>query len=197
MSIDGARQVFSKLTGIDLIEFNKKILIGTVAELHPNKGLSYLITAMKQVLKQHPNALSIIVSDGELKAALHLQIKELGLEKNVFLTGYLENAAEYLKAFNIFVLPSIKEGLPYTILEAAYASLPVVATTVGGIPEMVEDMKTGVLVQAKNSRELSHALAFMIEHPVTRRQYGAALRESVMTKFNLEKMIGDVEKLYL
>ncbi len=196
MSIDGARQTIGKLIGMDLTEMSKKIVIGTIAELHPNKGLSYLVTAMKQVSKDHSEAICIIVGDGEDAATLYLMIKEMELTDIVYLTGNIENAAEYLKAFNIFVLSSLKEGLPYTILEAGCASLPVVATTVGGIPEIVEDMRSGVLVQPKNSRELAHALSFMIEHPTMRKQYGTSLREAVIQKFSLEKMVEKIESLY-
>jgi glycosyltransferase involved in cell wall biosynthesis len=101
-----------------------------------------------------------------------------------------------MKAFNIFVLPSIKEGLPYVLLEAGAASLPVVATTVGGIPELIEDMKSGILVQPKNARELAHGISFMIEHPEDRRAYGSALREKVLKDYSMEKMIEAVEKVY-
>jgi glycosyltransferase involved in cell wall biosynthesis len=154
-------------------EFNKKTVIGTIAELHPNKGLPYLINAFTSVVMQYPQTALIIIGDGQDQPALHLLIKEKKLEQSVFLAGYMDHAAEYLKAFNIFVLPSLKEGLPYAILEAGCASLPVVATTVGGIPEIIEDMRSGVLVQPKNIRELSHALSFMIEHPDERRRYGS------------------------
>lgn len=196
LSIDGARQEIAKRIGMDLNELGKRLLIGTVAELHPNKGIFHLVNAMEQVAKDHPNAVCVIMGDGQDAASLRLLVKGKKLENNFFLVGYVENAAEYLKAFNIFALPSVKEGLPYAILEAAFASLAVVATTVGGVPEMVEDMKSGVLVQPKNSRELAHALSFMIEHPHMRREYGAALRESVVNNFSIEKMIGEVSKLY-
>lgn len=196
MSINGAKQMIGKLIGMDAVTMSKKIVIGTIAELHPNKGLTFLINAMKQVSKDHPDAICIIIGDGEETSALHLKIKESGLENTVFLTGYIEDASDYLKAFNIFVLPSLKEGLPYAILEAGCASLPVVATTVGGVPEIVEDMRSGVLIQPKNERELSHALSFMIEHPTMRRQYGTSLRENVIQNFSLEKMIEQTETLY-
>jgi glycosyltransferase involved in cell wall biosynthesis len=123
-------------------------------------------------------------------------IKEKKLEQNVHLLGFMDNASDYLKSFNIFVLPSIKEGLPYSILEAGCASLPVVATTAGGISEIVEDMKSGILIQPKNSNELAHALSFMIEHPEERRGYGTVLKERVATKFSVEKMLWMIEGLY-
>jgi len=196
MSIDGSKQILGKSIGMDIATINKKIVIGTIAELHPNKGLKYLVASMKQVAKDHPEAICIIIGDGDDKAMLHLTIKEAELENNIFLLGYLENASDYLKAFNIFVLPSEKEGLPYVILEAGCASLPVVATTVGGIPEVVEDMRSGVLVQPKNDKELSHALSFMIEHPAMRKQYGTILRETVIQNFSIEKMLDKTENLY-
>ena len=196
MSIDGAKQFISKLTSIDLGEFNKKTVIGIIAELHENKGLQYLLSAMSLVVEQQPNAICIIMGDGEESAKLHMLIKEKKLEQNVYLLGYVDNASEYMKAFNVFVLSSIKEGLPYVILEAGSASLPVVATTVGGIPEIVEDMKSGILIQSRNARELSHALSFMIEHPEERKKYGAALKERVVTKFSMDKMIWMIENTY-
>jgi glycosyltransferase involved in cell wall biosynthesis len=196
LSIDGAKQALGKIIGLDLAEISKKILIGSIAELHQNKGIPYLINAMKQVAKDHPDAICIIIGDGEDSAALYLKIKNEKLENVIYLAGYIENASEYLKALNIFVLPSLKEGLPYAILEAGCASLPVVTTTVGGIPEIVEDMRSGVLIQPKNERELAHAISFMIEHPTMRKQYGNSLRESVIQNFSLEKMIEKIESLY-
>jgi glycosyltransferase involved in cell wall biosynthesis len=196
VSVDGAKQAIAKMISMDLVEFYKKNVIGTIAELHPNKGLPHLIDAMKAVTDEQSNSIAIIIGSGQDKDKLTGIIKEKQLENNVFLAGYLENASEYLKAFTVFVLPSIKEGLPYAILEAGSASLSVVATTVGGIPEIVEDMKSGILIQPCNSRELAHAISFMIEHPEERKRYGNALKERVTTIFSLEKMIGKIKELY-
>jgi glycosyltransferase involved in cell wall biosynthesis len=196
VSVDGAKQAIAKLIKMDLVEFYKKTVIGCIAELHPNKGLNYLIEAMSLVANEQPNAICIIIGDGQERESLNAMIIENKLEHKVFLAGYLDNASEYLKAFGVFVLPSIKEGLPYAILEAGSASLPVVSTTVGGIPEIIDDMKSGILIQAKNSRELAHALSFMIEHPEERKRYGAALKERVSTKFGTERMIKEVEEVY-
>lgn len=196
VSIDGAKQAIAKAISMTPTDFNKKTVIGTIAELHPNKGLPYLIKAFSEVVLQYPQAILVIIGDGQELTTLHMLIKEAKMEQNIFLAGYMDQASEYLKAFNIFVLSSLKEGLPYTILEAGTASLPVVATTVGGIPEIIEDMKSGVLVQPKNTRELAHALSFMIEHPEERRRYGAVLKEKVLKDFSMEKMISSVENLY-
>lgn len=196
MSVDGAKQTLAKLGGLELSSFKKSFVIGTIAELHPNKGLSYYLTALERVMNQHSDVIAFIIGDGDLLTSLNMEIRAHKLEGRVFLTGYLENASEYLKAFNLFTLPSIKEGLPYVIFEAGCASLPVISTTVGGIPEIVEDMKSGVLVQPKNSNELAHAISYAIERQHLVKQYGVALHETVATKFSLEKMINNLDELY-
>ncbi|MBP6858808.1 MAG: glycosyltransferase [Candidatus Pacebacteria bacterium] len=196
MSIDGAKQTVAKMLAISLPEFSKRFAFCTIAELHPNKGLIHLLHSMESIIQDHPNALCVIMGDGQDKAMLNMLIKEKKLEQHVYLTGYVDNASELLKAFSLFILPSIKEALGYVILEAGAASLPVVATTVGGIPDVIEDMRSGVLVQPKNIRELAHAISFMIEHPDERKKYGVALKECVTTKFSLEKMVNGVEAIY-
>lgn len=195
-SIDGAKQIIAKKINMPVIDFNKKIVIGTIAELHPNKGLAYLIKSFVDINKQYPQSILIIIGDGQDKSLLENLIKELKLEQVVFLTGYIENAAEYIKAFTVFTLSSLKEGLPYVILEAGSANLPIVATTVGGIPEIIEDMKSGILVQTKNIRELTHAISFMIEHPDERRVYANNLKEKINRNFSLENMIEGVRNVY-
>ena len=196
MSVDGAKQTISKMLGMGLPDFNKRVAIGVIAELHPNKGLSYLIEALSTVAHQYPHVLCIIIGEGQDRDMLTLDIQQRHLEDHVRLVGYLENASEYLKAFSIFVLPSIKEGLPYVLFEAGYASLPVLSTTVGGIPEIVEDTKSGILVQPHKSRELAHALSFLIEQPTERRKYGAALRERTLREFSFDQMITATETIY-
>jgi len=196
MSIDGAKQLFAKKISMEFNEFDKKIIVGTIAELHRNKGLPYLVKTATKVIENHPNSLFIVVGEGEERQQLEKEIGNLGLENTIKLLGYVENSSEYLKAFSIFVLPSIKEGLPYTILEAGSASLPVIATIVGGIPEIITDMKSGILVQPKNPKELAHAISFMIEHPEERRAYSSALHEKVLKDFSLEEMIAKTENVY-
>lgn len=196
VSVDGAKQFMAKAISMDLAEFNKKTVIGTIAELHPNKGLSFLIEAMAIVAARYPNTLCVIIGDGQERERLQTLIQEKRLDKHVFLLGHIDNAAQYLKGFSIFVLSSIKEGLPYVLLEAGAASLPVVATTVGGIPEIVHDMESGILVQPKKSGDLAHAIMFSMEHPKERSVYAARLKEKVSTIFSLDKMIESILKLY-
>lgn len=196
MSVEGAKQTMAKHIGMSVPEYAKKTVVGTISELHPNKGLNYLINAFASTVIQYPNTILVIVGNGQEQANLRTLIQDKKLENSVFLAGYVDHAAELLKSFTIFIMSSLKEGLPYAILEAGTASLPVVATTVGGIPEIVEDMKSGVLVQPKNIKELSHALSYMIEHPDERRKFGAALRQRVTTSFSLPTMLEGVVELY-
>lgn len=196
VSVDGAKQALAKLVGMDFVDFYKRNIVTTIAELHPNKGLIYLIEAMSLVVQQQPNTICLIIGDGQDKDKLNEIIISRKLSDKVFLTGRLDNASEYLKASTVFVLPSIKEGLPYTLLESGMASLATVATTVGGIPEIVEDMKSGILIQPRNAKELAHAISFMIEHPEERKRYGNALRERINDKFSFGKMIDENEGFY-
>jgi len=190
---DEARKQISTRINFDI---SKGFVIGTIAELHPVKGLKYFIEAMADIVKKHQKTLGVIVSDGKERMVLEGLIKEKGLEKSMFLTGYIENAAHYLKAFDVFVLPSIKEGLPYVLLEAGLASLPVIATNVGGVPEIIERKRSGILIQSKNPRELSDAISFLIEHREKRDAYGAALKANTGTRFSFEQMLNRTEGLY-
>jgi glycosyltransferase involved in cell wall biosynthesis len=136
------------------------------------------------------------MGEGEERERLETLIKNLHLGGKVFLMGHVPNAAQYIKAFDIFLLASLSEGLSFVLLEAGASSAGVIATAAGGIPEIVTDGASGVLVQPKNHRELTHAISFMIEHPEERQRYGAALKDKVTKEFSLEKMTSAVIKSY-
>ncbi|MEK7552574.1 MAG: glycosyltransferase [Patescibacteria group bacterium] len=163
-----------------LAEINQpgKIWVGTIAELHKNKGLDYLVTA-------YPSA--VIIGEGEER-------KNLG--GRAYLVGAVPNAARYLKAFDIFVLPSRKEGLPYTILEAGLAGLPVIATSVGGIPEIITSMESGILIKPQNLQELSRTLEFLIKHKDKRARFGINLRKKIRREFSLARMVKETLAVY-
>jgi len=179
------------------------IWIGTMAELHHIKGYKYAIQAVADCIsalkasdpKKH--VVYTILGNGEEREALQSLIVELKLEKHIFLMGHVDGAASLASAFDIFLLASLSEGLSYVLLEAGAASLPVVATAVGGIPEVIDDMESGVLVQPKSARELAHALSFMIEHPAERKAYGKALHEKTLKEFSLEEMISKTADAYV
>jgi glycosyltransferase involved in cell wall biosynthesis len=111
--------------------------------------------------------------------------------------GRVDGAAQYIKAFDILVLASLSESLGYVLIEAGFAGVPVVATAVGGIPEVVDDMRSGILVQPKNARDLAHAISFVIEHPREAREYGARLHDKARAEFSVDTMLAETEKVYL
>ena len=171
------------------------LVVGTIAEWTENKGLSYLIEAVPLVLKEIPDIQLCLVGWGELSAKFKVQSSKLQLEKNIFLISKSE-AATYLKAFDIFVLPSLKEGLPYTILEAGLAGLPVVATRVGGIPDIIENETQGNLVEPASSKQLAEAIIRLSKDKNLREQPGTALKKRVTENFSLETMLRKTIELY-
>lgn len=194
LSRDEARARLVEKSGIPLTP--DAILAGTVAELHKNKGLPYAIGAIAILAQKNPSLFYFILGAGEEQKKLAGLIKQHDLQGRVFLLGFVENAVNYLKAFDIFVLPSTKEGLPYVLLEAGLAGLPVVASRVGGIPEIIEDGKTGLLVPSRDKDALCAALQRIIGSPDLRDSFGSALKERIVNDFSLETMISQTKMLY-
>ena len=173
-----------------------EILLGTVGEFTKNKGQEYFIDAVQKIQNTGYKMQTIIIGWGEEFENLKFKIKNLGLENSVFLINNLPHAAPYLKAFDIFVLPSIKEGLPYTILEAGLAGLPVVATKVGGIPEIIENQREGLLVKTADADDLADKIEEFIENPEKRKQMADNLWHKVIREFSLEKMLSSTLATY-
>ncbi len=169
------------------------VWIGTMAELHKNKSHSHLITALSKI--NHPFVF-VIIGEGEERKNLEKLISTYRLEEKVFLVGFKEKASQYLKAFDIFTLTSKKEGLPYAILEAGLASLPVVATNVGGIGDIIEDHKNGLLIKPHNIHQTRDGIEYLIENIEKRTEFGQNLKEKVEKEFSIEKMLEKTNQLY-
>ncbi len=178
------------------------LLIGSVGELHHVKGYSYAFRGlqgfMANIKASHPKKKIIyaIIGEGEYRKNLEKDIADLGLQDSVLLLGKVPSAFHYFKAFDIFLMPSISEGLPYVLLEAGLAGLPVIATAVGGIPEIVDDMDSGILIQSGKPKEVQHALEFYMSHKKTQKAYGLALQKKVIDQFSLEKMVSETLNTY-
>lgn len=172
------------------------IWIGTISELHHIKGLSYAIRALRSVLHQH-KVIFVVMGEGEERKTLEELIKNEGLENNVKLVGFVENAPKYLKAFDIFTLTSLSEALPLALLEAGSAELPVVGTNVGGIPEIITDGKSGIVIQPKDIINLTKALNFLIENKKERETLAKNLREQVESNFSKEQMVKKTIEVYI
>ncbi len=181
----------------EIILERNPLIVGTIAELHKNKGLNYAIEGIAQLKRQSSvPLLFIIVGDGEERTHLEALVTTLNLDHTVYFVGIKENAATLLSAFDIFLLPSITEAFPYVILEAGTVGLPVVATAVGGIPEVIDDMESGILIQSKNSGEITRTLQYLIENPERRQSLGLIIRERIHGRFNLETMARETFALY-
>ncbi len=171
------------------------VWIGTISELTKNKGLEYSIKAAAAI-KDLP-FIFLIIGSGELKDELRQLIKKEGLENKIFLAGYLGDAAKYLLAFDIFTITSITEAFAYTILEAGLAGLPVIASRVGGIPEIIISAKNGVLVNPKDIKSIGLAIENLILDTRFRKQFGDSLKQTVEKNFSFERMLRKTLDLYL
>jgi len=187
-----ARQIISNQLTID----QEAPWIGTVAELHKNKGLDFAIEAWPEVLTDKQNAKLVIIGEGEERANLEKKIELFGLQSSIFLAGRKADASSLLKAFDVFLLSSIKEGLPYVILEAGAAELPTVATSVGGLTEIIDDMKSGILIQARHPKEIAKAINYFFNKPENAKKMAQALKTKVTKTFTLRKMLRETYALY-
>lgn len=170
--------------------------IGTVAELHPTKQLSVLIRAFAHIQSSYPGTALVLIGDGEERERLSSLIQDMNLSDNVRLCGHIEEASTYLTALDIFALPSRTEGLGYVLLEAGLASLPVVASNVGGIPEIVRDKESGILVPSGDVGALAESLALLLGNEQLRRELGYALHERVIRVFSKDKMLRETFAAY-
>lgn len=169
---------------------------GTLAYMSDEKGLSFLVDAAKRVCDKFPLARFVLVGEGPLRKKLETQVRNLGLGSNVVFTGFREDVVSLLKTFKGFVLPSLSEGFPTVILYAMAASLPVVATNVGGIPEMVQHGATGLLVEPADADSLAEALCGILKNATAAVEMGRAGRRRIESVFNLDKKISETLSIY-
>lgn len=170
-----------------------KLWIGTVANLYGTKDVPNLIKALKNTKEDYA---AVIIGDGPERANIESLIKKTNTSERIFLLGKTQSAENLLKAFDLFVLPSAKEGFPYAILEAMAAGLPIVATSVGAIPEMIEDGKSGLIVPPKNPEALKIAIESLLNNETLRSSLGKSAEIEFNQKFSKEKMISEVRNLY-
>ena len=178
-----------------LIKKTSPLVIGTIAEWTSNKGLIYLLKAIKIIKDKKFDTILIGSGENPDKEKITKFIEKKNL-KNIHLIEFIPNAVNYLKAFDIFILPSTKEGLPYTIIEAMAAEVPVIATNVGGIPEMIENNINGILIESKNSQLLAVKILELINNPETTKEMTRKSRQKVEKEFTLDQMILQTKKIY-
>jgi glycosyltransferase involved in cell wall biosynthesis len=164
-----------------------QVLLGTLGSYYPVKGHRYLIDAMRLLARSHPNLQLVMAGQGGLEENFRNHIAELNLQANVRIIGYMEDAAGFLSALDIFVMPSISEGLPLALLEAAAAGRCIVASAVGGIPEFLIDRENGFLVPPGDSGALAEILSALVSDPEKRFSLGARATADIESKWSIER----------
>ncbi|MFA6963263.1 MAG: glycosyltransferase family 4 protein [Patescibacteria group bacterium] len=171
-------------------------IIGTLGTLNAQKGQKFLISAFKEVLKKFEHATLEIIGDGPLFEALKSQTRSLKIEGRVKFLGAKENPIEYMRDWSLFALPSISETFGIAALEAMALGIPVVASKVGGLPDIIDNQKNGILVPAKDAEILAKAMLGVLEHPAV----AAKLRregEKRAADFDIKKVVREIEEVYL
>lgn len=171
-------------------------VVGNVAALVPHKGQRYLIEAAHLVVQQVPDARFVILGEGELREQLERQVRDHHLEKHVLLPGFRTDVMGCLKSVDVFVLSSVTEGLGTSLLDAMACSRPIVATTAGGIPEVVADGQTGLLVPPRDHAALANAIVTLLNDPPRRARMGAAGLLRVRERFTVERMVAETAAVY-
>ena len=180
----------------DLGVDSETCLIGTLGRLTPVKGISYLLEAARMLLRQGANVKVLVVGDGSIRPDLMTQTRDLGISDNVVFLGHREDTDELLQAVDIFALPSLSEGIPMALLEAMVASRAVVASRVGGIPEIVEDGLDGFLVEPMDADSFAERCRRLIESPDVARTMGEQARKRVERDFSATAMADRVASVY-
>ena len=170
--------------------------ICTVGRLSRVKNHSDLLVAVRELINKWPDLQLLVVGRGRLEGVLKQQVMELGLAQNVCFAGHLENLREVWPRVDVFVLPSLSEGLPLSLLEAMAAGVPVVATRVGGVGEAIEDGKTGLLVPPGDRQALAEGIMKLLDDRTLARQMGKSAQETVVRRFSLTQMVQAYQGIY-
>ncbi|MGQ9672642.1 MAG: glycosyltransferase family 4 protein [Candidatus Aminicenantales bacterium] len=172
-------------------------LIGTVARLHRQKGIPYLIEAAPLILSDLPEARLVIVGEGPWGKRLREKVRRKGLADRLFFLGEREDALVLLSLFDVFVLTSLWEGLPFVLIEAASLGKPIVATAVDGIAEVIDHGKTGLLVPPRNPEALAEAVIRLLRDRAQAQRLAERAEALIPPRFPLRRMVEQTEALYL
>ena len=171
-------------------------VVGAVGRLDPVKSLETLVEAVATVQGRAGNTILVLVGDGPERHRLEADVRRLQLETVVRLVGYRSDVSTIMPAFDVYVNASTTEGISLTILEAMSAGLPVVATAVGGTPEVVIDGETGLLVPARDSEALAAAILTVRSLPDRGARLGAMGKRRVLAEFSFDQMVDEYARAY-
>ena len=171
-------------------------VVGAVGNLFDVKGFNYLLEAAAEVIARDAKVSFLIAGDGREGRDLRSYAKKLGIDRKVKFTGYLKEINALYSIMDVFVLSSIFEGLPYTLLEAMAIGVPVVATAVGGVPEVITSERKGILVAPRDPHAIAEKILFLLQHPETAKQMASRAAAGVREHFSLKAMIGETTNVY-
>ncbi|MCX7661414.1 MAG: glycosyltransferase, partial [Candidatus Omnitrophica bacterium] len=175
---------------------DNEIVIGTVSRLVPQKGIDILLEAAKELMSGFTQVKFLIVGDGYLRKDLETKAKLLRIEDKVIFTGLRKDIFLLLSIMDIFVQPSLKEGLPLSVLEAQATGVPVIAANVPGNNELIIHKETGLLVPPQDKEALRQSLSFLIKNYSLAKEMAQRAKEYCQQKFNAKIMIQQIDKLY-
>ena len=207
------KKIVTILNGIDVSRFGIKIdkekkrrelglppkgpVIGLCVRLAEQKGLTYLLRATKDILDRYPDLSLVIAGEGPLEYALQDEAKKYGIDRQVFFLGPRLDIPEILNVLDLYVLPSLWEGLPMVILEAMAAGCPIVASNVGGVPKVITHGENGLLVEPKNIDQLVSSVDRLLRDVDLRLKFSQKNLELVHNKYSSKAMTEQYEQLYL
>jgi glycosyltransferase involved in cell wall biosynthesis len=174
----------------------ERVVFGFVGRFVAIKNLPLLVDAFAAVHREEPATRLVLVGDGEGRSGVETAIAGHGLETAVELAGWRDDLVELYRSIDVLVLTSLNEGTPVAVIEAMAAGLPVIATDVGGVGDVVTHDDTGVLVPSQDTGALASAMLRVVRHPDDRRRLGAAARESVRSRFTADRLVAELAALY-
>lgn len=173
-----------------------RYIVGIIARLSIVKGHKYLLEAAAIILSKMKRVYFLVIGDGEEKYNLINQAKELGIEKNMIFLPTVLDTKEPLKLMDVFVLPSLQEGLGLSAIEAAASGLPVIASNVGGVYSIIKDEKTGFLIEPRNPKILAEKIILLLKNEELRTEFSKNARAFMKEKFSLQDMVDKVIAIY-
>ncbi|NOZ64410.1 MAG: glycosyltransferase [Caldiserica bacterium] len=190
--------------GINLEDFSfqalsnkRKKKVGVIANFYPEKGQRFFLEAVPHIKREFPETEFILAGEGEKRKAMENLCKEMGIDGMVKFLGLCEDIPAILSSLQVLVIPSVREGLPNVLLEALSTGTPVVATRVGGIPEVIRQGEEGILIPPGDPMSIKQAVCFLLSHPEKAREMGRKGRKLAENRFSLQRMLQDYEGMYL
>ncbi len=172
-------------------------VLGTVANFSYEKAYPYLLETMNLILTENPQTWFLLVGSGPLLDKMKCESKKIARSEQIVFTGFREDIPDLMDAMDVFALASLSEGFPNVLLEAMAMAKPVVATDVGGIPELISSGNDGVLVHPKDGKAMAAAILQLLRDPQTASRLGETARNKIASNFTIQKMVDQYENFYL